>query len=717
MRLIVCEKPNVAQKIADALSEGRMEVGGSEGVRYFEITRGNERILVAPVVGHVYTLRQKTKGWGYPVFDIEWAPSYEVDKGAGYTKKYVDNLRALAKRCDEFVNACDYDIEGSMIGFNAIRFACGSEKGKRMKFSTLTRDELIGAYESAGELDYNNIWAGEARHMLDWFYGINLSRALMQAIRTAGVSRVMSIGRVQGPALHILAKREREISSFKPEPYWQLLALCRGATFTHVADRFFKKEEADAALARSSKNGVVESVSRKEFKQPPYPPFDLTSLQLEAYKCFGFSPKYTLDLAQTLYENSMISYPRTSSQKLPAKLNLPRILNELAKNKNYEEQARALISQNRLKPFEGKKEDPAHPAIHPTGILAKVGEKEMKLYDLIVKRFLACFGEWATRESMRIAILFGSEKYSAEGARTIYEGWIRIYASYAKFEESTLPDFKQGEKVIADKIEMKQKETQPPKRYTEASIIQTLESLSLGTKATRAVIIETLYKRGYVAERSIMVSAFGLAVVDSLEKHCPSILDEELTRQFEERMEQIQDGKTKKDEVIEEGKKTLTKILQEFKLKEKEVGRDLGNALKLMEFQNSFGKCLKCGGELRIIKPKAGVAWGQFVGCSNYPKCNNTYPLPREAYVKPTGKVCPQCNTPMIFVKPRGGRGYGMCIDPNCAKKMRRKEAAPAPEKKPAKTTAAQTKKPVKTPVAATAKPAPTEKKPKKTKK
>ena len=686
MKLIVCEKPNVAQKIASALSEGRMEFKGSEGVRYFELERSGERIIVAPVVGHVYTLRQKTPGRGYPVFDIEWAPSYEVDKYAAYTKKYVDNLHALARTCDEFINACDYDIEGSVIGFNAIRFACGSEKGKRMKFSTLTHDELISAYESAGELDYNNIWAGEARHVLDWFYGINLSRALMQAIRTAGVSRVMSIGRVQGPALHILAKREREISSFKPEPYWQLLAYCKGATFTHTADKFFKKEEAEGALARSSKNGVVETVARREFDQPPYPPFDLTSLQLEAYKCFGFSPKYTLDMAQTLYENSMISYPRTSSQKLPQKLNLPRILNELAKNKNYEEHARALLAQNRTRPFEGKKEDPAHPAIHPTGILAKVGENEMKLYDLIVRRFLACFGEWAKRESMRIGIVFGSEKYAADGARTLYEGWIRIYAPYAKLEESALPDFKKDERVAADKIEMKQKETQPPKRYTEASIIQALESLNLGTKATRAVIIETLHKRGYIESRTIVVSAFGLAVVDALERHSPSILDEELTRQLEEKMEQIQDGKMKKDEVIEEGKNTLTRILHEFKLKEKEVGKDLSAALKLMESQNALGKCLKCGGELRIIKPKAGVGWGQFVGCSNYPNCRNIYPLPREAYVGQTGKICPNCKTPIVAIKPRGGHGYSMCIDPNCVKK-RKKETKAALAKKPAKTT------------------------------
>lgn len=685
MKLIVCEKPNVAQKIASALSEGKLEFRGNEGVRYFEVEHGGERLIVASAVGHVYTLRQKTPGRGYPVFDVEWAPSYEVDEAAGYTKKYIDNLRALARGCDEFVNACDYDVEGSLIGFNAIRFACGSEKGKRMKFSTLTRDELISAYESASELDYNNIWAGEARHVVDWFYGINLSRALMHALLTAGVRRIMSIGRVQGPTLHILAKREKEIASFKPEPYWQLLASCRDATFIHVADRFFKKEEAEAALARSSKNGVVGVVERKEFKQPPYPPFDLTSLQLEAYRCFGFSPKYTLDMAQTLYENSMISYPRTSSQKLPQKLGLPRILNELAKNKSYEAVARELLSQNRLKPFEGKKEDPAHPAIHPTGITAKVGEKEMKLYDLVVKRFLACFGEWATRERGHIEILFGSERYAAEGARTVYEGWIRIYAPYAKFEENALPDLRQGEKVTADKIEMKQKETQPPKRYTEASIIQTLESLNLGTKATRAVIVETLYKRGYVSERSIVVSAFGLAVADALEKHCPSILDEELTRQLEERMEQIQEGKTKKEEVISEGKNTLSKILQDFKSKEKDVGNELNKALKLTESQNSFGKCLKCGGELRIIRPRAGVGWGQFVGCSGYPNCKNVYPLPREAYVRPAGKICPKCKTPIIVVKPKDRHGYRMCIDPSCIKKIKRtktESAEPSPTKK-----------------------------------
>ncbi|MFH1285506.1 MAG: DNA topoisomerase I [Candidatus Micrarchaeota archaeon] len=681
MQLIICEKPSVAEKLADAISGGKASRKKANEITYYMVERDGKEIAVAPAVGHVYGLKQKTKGREYPVFDIEWVPSYKVNKDSGYTKGYLKNLEELGEEADEIVNASDFDLEGSLIGYNIIRYACGGKPAKRMKFSALTQDDLIEAYENMQELDVNNAKAGETRHMLDWFYGINMSRALMGAIRKSGAYRVMSIGRVQGPALEMLAKRERDIKEFKPEPYWQIYAYCRKVEFLHERNRFEKKEDADVAFKNSRYDGVVESVTKREFKQPPNPPFDLTSLQVEAHKVFGFSPAQTLEIAQTLYENTFISYPRTASQKLPEKLNLPKIIGALAKNEKYAQLANKLIEEKRFKPHEGSKEDPAHPAIFPTGVAGKLGEREMKVYDLIVRRFLACFAEPATRESMNVKLLLGTEHYGATGVHTVNEGWIAFYKDYLRLEEVTLPEFKEAEKVRVDKLEMKEKKTEPPKRFTEASIIQQLEKRSLGTKATRANIIETLYKRGYVINKSIEVTPYGLSVCGTLEKYCPEILDEELTRKFEEEMEGIQEGKIDMNAVLEEGKQALVVLLAKFKEKESAIGVELNSGLKTTEMQkNTPGKCPKCGQNLRIIFMRGGR---RFVGCTGYPKCRNTYPLPGMGMITTTKKVCEKCKTPIIKVKMSKRRAFEMCLFPGCetkknwGKKWEKKEAKP----------------------------------------
>ena len=675
--LIITEKPKVAEKVAAALSENGVKRKQRFNVSYFEVERRGKKLLIAPAVGHIYTLKQESSGSGYPVFNVVWAPVWQVEKGARFTKDYLQLLESLGKECDEFINSCDYDVEGSLIGANVIRFACKAklENAKRMRFSALTKEDLVEAYENMGLLDVNNALAGETRHMLDWFWGINLSRALMHAIRGAGVYKVLSIGRVQGPALNILATREHEIAKFKPEPYWQLYATCNKVRFIHIKEKFFKKEEAEAARANSEankENAIVEKVSRTEKKVPPNPPFDLTSLQVEAFKCFGFSPALTLELAQALYEASLISYPRTSSQKLPAKLNLPKILNSLSTNPAYTEKAKALLSAGKTKPYEGKKEDPAHPAIHPTGLMPKeaIGEKELKLYDLIVKRFLACFADWAVREGMRVDLALGPEKYYVSGARTVSPGWISFYEPYAKFEEEMLPDFKEGERLKVSKIEMPQKETTPPKRYTEASIIQALEKDGLGTKATRAVVIETLHERGYIrGKKSIEVTPFGLAVHAALAKHCPEILDKKLTREFEELMEAVADGKTTEENVIKEGKETLEAILSKFKKNETAIGSSLAGVLTEQRREaETLGKCPKCGGNMMI---KRGIKSGkQFAACSEYPKCTNTYPLPQNALIVPTQKICEKCGTPIYIVRRKGMKDYEMCLDPKCPSKQ-----------------------------------------------
>jgi len=658
MKLVICEKPNAAEKIAFAIGGNKTKKRSIGKVNYWEI-ENHEKIIVVSAVGHLYTLKQKGSEWGYPVFDVEWAPVYLVEK-TNYQKEYLDAIKNLSKEADEYICACDYDTEGSLIGYNILRYACNTTQAKRMKFSTLTKEELEEAWKNKGRFDIENALAGEARHILDWYYGINLSRALMFSLKKAGKNQIMSIGRVQGPTLAILAQREKEIASFVSKPYWEVFVLAKKVKFKHQKERFEKKEEAEEAVKKTKKNAVVEKIEIKENLVPPPFPFDLTTLQIEAHRVFNFEPKLTLEIAQRLYENALISYPRTSSQKLPPQLNLKKILEQISKNPNYSF-AKELI-KDRIKPNEGKKEDPAHPAIYPTGISSKnLSDKEAKLYDLIVKRFLACFAENAIRESRKIILACGSEKYYATGIKTIKDGWMKYYAPYSKVQEEELPDFKKDESLFIEDIKIEQKQTQPPKRYTSASIIAELEKRGLGTKATRAVILDTLFKRGYIEGKSITVTPFGMAVYELLAKNAPEILDEQLTRNFEEKMEQIKDGENER-KIIEEGKKVLLETLKKFTKNEKEIGLGLLTGLRKKEHKE-FGNCPKCKtGKIVLIKMKDGK---QFLGCSNYPTCTNSYSLPSKVSITWTYKNCEKCGAPIIKGINKTMR-FEVCANPSC---------------------------------------------------
>ena len=222
--LIITEKPNAASKIAEALAEGKPIKENMEGVPYYKVTRGKRDIVVACAVGHLYGLEEKEKkGWTFPVFDIEWKPAADISKKSGFSKKYLNVIKKLAKEADEFTVATDYDQEGSVIGKNIITLACKKKDANRMKFSTLTKPDLIEAYENKSKhLDWPQATAGETRHYLDFYNGINYSRALTSSIKAAGSFKLMSTGRVQGPALKIIVDREKEIKAFKPVPFWQI---------------------------------------------------------------------------------------------------------------------------------------------------------------------------------------------------------------------------------------------------------------------------------------------------------------------------------------------------------------------------------------------------------------------------------------------------------------------------------------------------------------
>ncbi|MEM3791417.1 MAG: DNA topoisomerase I [Candidatus Micrarchaeaceae archaeon] len=671
--VIIAEKPSVASKIARAAGEGKLEYRALEGVRYYEID-GKDNIYVLPAAGHLFTLKQKKKESKLPIFDIEWEASFKVDKKAHYTKKYLDVMERIGASSDIFVNACDYDIEGTVIGTNIIKFLqhgdvnkeIDKEKTRRMKFSTTTITDLKKAFESLNPFDEFNFYAGETRHIMDWLWGINLSRALMNSIFIYGKRKVMSIGRVQGPTLAMLAKRENEIKSFVPEPYWKVYLVAKNVRFDNEKGKFEKKEEAERALeASKSSKVVVERTEEKDMTLLPMPPFDLTSLQLEASRVFGIDPSRTLAIAQRLYEESYISYPRTSSQKLPYSLNLPRIIELLSKMKEYYEIANRIILEKRFKPREGKKEDEAHPAIYPTGEEPKgLTEEEKQIYDLIARRFLSCFYPGATINRKSVWVRAGEEIYSAAGAKVKDQGWLSAYKFYS-VKETDLSMFKTGEQLNGEFF-IEELKTEPPKRYTKASLIAVLEKKGLGTKATRAGIIDTLFQRGYIKGHNIEVTEFGMKVYETLKRYSEKILDEKLTRELERDMDFVMKGKMEESEVIEKGKKLIKEIIQDFEKNESKIGKDLSQGLKESEKKQSIGKCPKCGGDLVLRKSKKG---SMFVGCSNWPECSNTYPLPHNSLIKPTGKVCPLCKTPIVKVFRKGKKVFEMDLDPSCSSK------------------------------------------------
>jgi len=667
--LIITEKPSAAKKIAEALSSGKPIQETIDGVTIYDITFEGKDIKIVSAVGHLFSVAEKVKSFKYPSFDIHWAPLFEVDKKAAFSKKYYNVIKKVAKKSTSFTVACDYDIEGEVIGLNVIKYICGQKDASRMKFSTLVKEDVIEAYKNKQKtLDWGQAFAGEARHFLDWMYGINLSRALTLAVKKAGSFKILSSGRVQGPALKIIVDKEKEIKAFKPEPYWQITLKAlkdkKVLEAVHEKDKIWKKPDAENIYTKikDEKTVKVDEITRKKFKQAPPNPFDLGALQAESYKVFGMAPKKTLQIAQSLYLQGLTSYPRTSSQKLPANLGFKKILEGLKKVPEHKENANYLLGLKTLKPNEGKKTDPAHPAIYPTGLIGKIEDPdEKKVYDLVVKRFMATFGEDAIRETASIKLNIKEELFNAKGTITTEKGWHTLYEPYVKLSEDEVPDLKKGEVLKTKKIDLLSKQTLPPKRYTPASIIAELEKRGLGTKATRADIVESLYDRGYINDKSIEATDLGIRIDSILEKHCPEITDEEFTRKIEDEMEKIRENKIKPEQVIAHAKTDLTKVLDKIKKQEQEIGLELIEANKeTRDALNALGPCPVCKeGVVMIRRGK----FGMFAACNRYPECKTTFNLPKNALVKPADKISPK-GYPMILVIRKGKQPSELSLNP-----------------------------------------------------
>lgn len=655
--VIICEKPKASERISSALP-GRAVKKTYRRVTYYEVEENGKKTTVLAAVGHLYSLsaagRRRKK-----IFDLEWVPLYEKDKTKKYTKNYVDAIKKLSKDADKFIHACDYDIEGTLIGYNALKYACGPESLEntvRMKFSTLTDEDLLKAYENPIPLDINQVDSGIARHVLDFLFGVNISKYLTDAVMKATKRYIqLSAGRVQTPTLSILVDREKEIKEFVPVPYWLIKAYLQDEIIAdHRKGKIFDRTVADAILEEcKDKDALVKKITlRKNKKIPPFP-FDLGSLQSEAYSLFGFSPKKTQQIAQNLYVEGYTSYPRTSSQKLPKSIGYDKILQKLSKSAAFKKQVSKIKKPYR--PREGKKTDEAHPSIHPTGVLPKkLGSDYQKLYELIVYRFISVFGEDAIVETMKTDLTIGKENFSFTRKRTAKLGWQEQYP-YRSVENDEFPRVNEGDSLKTE-IKEEEKETKPPARYNQASLIRELEKRSLGTKSTRANIISILYDRKYVEGRKIEVKVLGEQLVDTLKKYSEKITREELTREFETKLEGIMEGKDQKDEIIDEAKVEIASILDDIEDNKLKIGEEL-----YLAYRESMivGEC-KCGNNLIMIDSPRG---DPFVGCTGYPECKSTYSLPRGATILKT--KCEKCGLPLIsFGKPR----QRACLDPKCGK-------------------------------------------------
>ncbi|MDL2246442.1 DNA topoisomerase I [Methanobrevibacter sp. OttesenSCG-928-K11] len=660
--VIICEKPKSAEKIAQALSNKAKKYKYNKKVAYWKIEEENKEITILSAVGHLYSLTPDNPK--EPVFfDLHWAPLYELDKNKKYVKDYALAIKKFSKGADSYIHACDYDIEGTLIGFNALKFASGENSLKnvsRMKFSTLTKKDILEAYENKIDLDMHQVDSGIARHILDFYFGVNISRALMKSVRTAKRRFLrLSAGRVQTPTLSILVDREKEIKKFIPEPFWTIKALLKGDILAEYNEgNIFDKEKAEKVFNKcQGEDALVEDIKLSKTVTKPPIPFNLGGLQSEAYNVFGFSPKKTQVIAQNLYTEGFTSYPRTSSQKLPESLEFKKILTQLSKNDEFKKHISEMPSK--LKPNEGKKEDAAHPAIHPTGVVPdKLSDDDRKIYELIVYRFISVFCEDAKFESMKTKLNIANEIFSFKRRRVYHMGWLSHYP-FKKVDNDEFPDIAEGDIIAVEEIISEEKETKPPNRYNEASLIKELEKRELGTKATRADIIAKLYDRKYISGKKIEVNQLGENIIDTLREYCKDLTSEELTREFEKDLEGINNDKTTKDKVISGAKDEVISILDDIEKNESDIGSHLYDAYQQSQI---IGKCA-CGGDLVIKYSPRNKS--HFVGCSNYPDCEVTYSYPKGAnFLK---KTCEKCGLPMISFGKAKQRQHA-CLDPNCGK-------------------------------------------------
>ncbi len=616
--------------------------------------------------GHIRDLPKST--FGIKIEDGKFIPQYRVSKDHS---KIVKEIKDLAKKSEEVYIATDEDREGEAIGYHIAK-AIGKdpESLPRIVFHEITKNAIINALKNPRKLDKDKIDAQQARRLLDRIVGYKLSPLLASKIQKG-----LSAGRVQSAALKIIVDREREIRAFKPQEYWSIDAVFNQTIESVLVEFEGKKIEKmtikDAKEANSIKNVLekesykVFSIEKKERKSKSPAPFMTSTLQQNASSKLGFSPKKTMMIAQTLYEgvqthkgtSGVITYMRTDSLNI-AKEALDAARETIEKNfgKEY------LPKEPKIYTTKSKTAQEAHEAIRPTMLeftpqIAKkyLKEDEYKLYKLIYERFLASQMKDAIFESQSIIFSSKSGKFKASGRRLVFDGFYRVLGNEDK--DKLLPSLKEGDLVELSKLEANQHFTEPPARYTEASLIKKLEALGIGRPSTYAPTISILVARKYVeiVKKQLVPTEIAFTVIEILEKHFEEIVNSGFTSKMEEELDEIAARKKNWQQVLWEFYEPFIKKIEEGKknIKSLKVAIPIGE------------KCPQCGGDL--VKRKG--RFGEFIACSNFPKCKYTKNLKESEKKSPAfieGVKCPECGGEIVERFSKRGKFYGCSNYPNC---------------------------------------------------
>lgn len=618
-------------------------------------------------VGHIRDLPKSTLG-----IDIEdnFEPKYINIRGKG---PIINELRKEAKKADKIYLATDPDREGEAISWHLAHILKLDLEDKiRVEFNEITKDAVKNAIKNPRTLDIDLIDAQQARRILDRLVGYKISPLLWKKIRKG-----LSAGRVQSVATKIICDREEEIDEFIPEEYWSILALLEKdkeefeAKF--VGKIIGKKEEKIELTSKEDVDKVIEGLDRDNFivdnvkkgnrKRNPYAPYTTSTLQQDASRRLGFTTRKTMSVAQQLYEGinlgkegsvGLITYMRTDSTRISE--------TAIDLSKNYITETFGKEFSNGGKDYSGKKKkgsQDAHEAIRPTGILripkeikSLLSKDQFKLYSLIWNRLIASQMSPAKYETISVNILSNEYLFKGNGSKLIFPGFLKVYANIDDTDKDmSIPSLNKDDKLILKDINGNQHFTQAPPRFTEASLIKTLEELGIGRPSTYAPTIGTILARTYVVleNKSFYPTELGILVNELLTEYFDLIINEEFTAELENQLDDVEEGKYPWKKVVSDFYGDFHKelIKAEEEIDKIEIKDEVTDVI-----------CEKCGENLVI---KTG-RYGRFMACPGYPECKNTKPI-----IETIGVECPKCEGEIVKKKSKKGRVfYGCSKYPEC---------------------------------------------------
>ncbi|WQV28609.1 type I DNA topoisomerase [Helicobacter pylori] len=659
--------------------------------------------------GHVRDLSKFALG--IKIDETGFTPNYVVDKDH---KELVKQIIELSKKASITYIATDEDREGEAIGYHVACLIGGKlESYPRIVFHEITQNAILNALKTPRQIDMSKVNAQQARRFLDRIVGFKLSSLI-----SSKITKGLSAGRVQSAALKLVIDKEREIKAFKPLTYFTLDALfephLEAQLISYKGNKLKAQELIDEKKAQEIKNElekesyIISSIVKKSKKSPTPPPFMTSTLQQSASSLLGFSPTKTMSIAQKLYEGvatpqgvmGVITYMRTDS------LNIAKEALEEARAKILKDYGKDYLPPKaKVYSSKNKNAQEAHEAIRPTSIILEpnalkdyLKPEELKLYTLIYKRFLASQMQDALFESQSVVVACEKGEFKASGRKLLFDGYYKILGNDDK--DKLLPNLKENDPIKLEKLESNAHVTEPPARYSEASLIKVLESLGIGRPSTYAPTISLLQNRDYIKVEKKQISALESAfkVIEILEKHFEEIVDSKFSASLEEELDNIAQNKADYQQVlkdfyypfmdkIEAGKKNI--ISQKVHEKTGQSCPKCGGELvkknsRYGEFIacNNYPKCKyvkqtenadneatqelceKCGGEMVQKFSRNGA----FLACNNYPECKNTKSLKNTPNAKETieGVKCPECRGDIALKRSRKGSFYGCNNYPKC---------------------------------------------------